>query len=86
MNVNLNHLLMIVTVENEKAGRRCVHWMTTNDEKRFLSFAQYLIDGSSHPEDFIVFDMTDKSEFNLADYCLNTLGMHKRTFEERMAS
>ena len=36
MNVNLNHLLMIVTVENEKAGRRCVHWMTTNDEKRFL--------------------------------------------------
>lgn len=80
-NINMDNLLFIGTV-SEKDG--FTHWGTTNNKEKFLSFAQYLIDSVTHLDNFVIYEPKTKKTVSLEDFCTKVLGMHKRTFEERM--
>ena len=77
-------LVKIVTIDKEK--NKVIVWCTTNLEKLFFDFMQYILDSLSRPEDFLIWDVKADQVYSMYGIATKQFGMRKRTFEERMSN
>lgn len=75
-------LVKIVTIDKEK--NKVIVWCTTNEQKVFYDFMQYVLDSCDKPEDFLIWDTKADLVYKMYDVATKQFGMRKRTFEERM--
>jgi hypothetical protein len=75
-------LVKIVTIDKKK--NKVIVWCTTNEEKSFFDFMQYILDSLSKLEDFLIWDVKADQVYSMYGIATKQFGMRKRTFEERM--
>lgn len=62
---------------------RFTQWCITNQQEMFFRFIQYVLDSCSRPEEYIVYDETNRKAALLMSVAEH-YGMRKRTPEERI--
>lgn len=79
-------LYKLVTFDNVAKDGSGTVWAIVNefDHERILSLTQYIMNGSSHPEEFWYVNEENKKAYKLIDLAAKH-GIHKQTFEERMS-
>lgn len=75
-------LVKIVTIDKKK--NKVIVWCTTNDEKTFFDFMQWVLDSCDRPEDYMIWDIEKDLVYSMYGIATKQFGMRKRTFEERM--
>ena len=77
--------MMFITFDDKPKGeRKYTLWCQTNDVRMFRDFMQFVLDGCSRPEEYVIYDKDNNAAYNFMDIAVKVFEMRKRTFDERM--
>jgi len=77
-------LVRFVTKDEKK--KKTIVWCTTNAEKTFFDFMQWVLDSCDRPEDYMIWDVKADLVYSMYGIATKQFEMRKRTFEERMSN
>lgn len=76
--------MQLVKFVTKDKNNKFTCWCTTNDEKTFRDFMQYVLDNCIRPEEYILYDVDNNAAYNMLKVATETFKMRKRSFTERM--
>lgn len=77
---------LIKFVTHDKAKGKVLVWCTTNEQKMFFDFMQWVLDSCDKPKDFMIWDVKADLVYSMYGIATKQYGMRKRTFKERMSN